>query len=308
MQITIDTNIDSRMEALAIVRCLGELYGINTSSIEGVISHADNPMTGAMPSRESLEQAAKTFELDPNTAQIGPAVFGSSVSSPASAFSQALAQHTDNVMMAGLAPGPEVFGGAVAPVPPAPPAPPTVIAPAAFVPATSPTFVPAQPTVAAAPSGGVELDKNGLPWDGRIHSESRSVNKDGSWRAKRGLNDGGLVKKVEAELRAIQALPAAVPAAPPAAAVTFGTVGNPPPPPSAPMAPPVPSAAPAQPESMNFIQMMNAITPALSQNRITVAMLSEACASQGIPSLPLLATRSDLVPAVYKYLTERVTL
>lgn len=45
------------------------------------------------------------------------------------------------------------------------------------------------------------VDKNGLPWDDRIHSTPAKLTKKGEWRAKRGINDA-LVAQVEAELRA----------------------------------------------------------------------------------------------------------
>lgn len=38
-------------------------------------------------------------------------------------------------------------------------------------------------------------DKNGVMWDARIHSETKSLNKDGSWRQKRNV-DADLVKEV----------------------------------------------------------------------------------------------------------------
>jgi hypothetical protein len=39
-----------------------------------------------------------------------------------------------------------------------------------------------------------------LPWDPRIHARTQSINADGSWRNKRGV-DIALVAQVEAELR-----------------------------------------------------------------------------------------------------------
>jgi len=46
-----------------------------------------------------------------------------------------------------------------------------------------------------------ELDKNGLPWDERIHSSAKSKTADGNWKYLRG-GDLTLRAKVEAELRA----------------------------------------------------------------------------------------------------------
>lgn len=43
-------------------------------------------------------------------------------------------------------------------------------------------------------------DSRGVPYDARIHSANRSLNKDGSWRIRRGLNEDQ-VKKIEDELK-----------------------------------------------------------------------------------------------------------
>lgn len=83
---------------------------------------------------------------------------------------------------------------ATTPVPPPP-------VPTAPVPAVPPAPAPAAPR---AENG--ELDKDGLPWDARIHSGSRVKNADGTWRQRRGVNDPAMVKRVEEELRALMLL------------------------------------------------------------------------------------------------------
>jgi len=57
-----------------------------------------------------------------------------------------------------------------------------------------------QTSDANVPGGETALDKNGLPWDERIHSSSKNLNADGTWRYLRG-GDTDLRAKVEAELR-----------------------------------------------------------------------------------------------------------
>jgi len=57
-------------------------------------------------------------------------------------------------------------------------------------------------------SGGVVLDAEGLPWDARIHSDSRKMlKKEGTWKLTRGVAPA-LVASVKAELRAAMAVPA----------------------------------------------------------------------------------------------------
>lgn len=70
----------------------------------------------------------------------------------------------------------------------APPAPFAVVAPVQH------TEQPETPN--ANPPG---LDVNGFPWDARIHSGGKSVNADGSWRYKKGV-DKTVIQQVEAEL------------------------------------------------------------------------------------------------------------
>lgn len=43
-------------------------------------------------------------------------------------------------------------------------------------------------------------DSTGMPWDGRIHSPNRTINADGTWRKKKGL-DPATLAAVEAELK-----------------------------------------------------------------------------------------------------------
>lgn len=50
------------------------------------------------------------------------------------------------------------------------------------------------------------LDKNGLPWDTRIHAASKAINADGTWRQKRGVAPE-LVATVETQLRGVMAVP-----------------------------------------------------------------------------------------------------
>lgn len=78
------------------------------------------------------------------------------------------------------------------PVPPPPPPPVTSAAgQAAGTPQTAPASTAASP----------QLDKRGFPHDARIHSKEPKLNADGTWRARRNLDNAEL-KKVEGELRA----------------------------------------------------------------------------------------------------------
>ncbi len=122
-------------------------------------------------------------------------------------------------------------------------------------PADTVTVIPPPPPTSIAPQGGPVLamtissvgpvyDRDGLPHDRRIHSETPTIKADGRWRARRNLDNATLVA-VEAELRAQGGTypPASPPAQvippPPPPVVPAGTVA---PSQSTPVIPPPPPA------------------------------------------------------------------
>lgn len=170
-------------------------------------------------------------------------------------------------------------------LPPPIPAAPVTPAPMPEVAAVAPT----DSAPAPAPAPAVELDKDGLPWDARIHSESRSKVVAGTWKYKRGV-DPRLVEEVEAELRAVMGVSAPEPSAPPVAAPA-STPGTTPPPPAA----PVEASAPS---GMSFPSLMLKISNAVMNGATTQVAVVETVKRCGLPSLPALAARPDLVPQV----------
>lgn len=98
----------------------------------------------------------------------------------------------------------------------------------------NPTTAPTQ-AASASPAtpgpAGVELDKNGIPWDVRIHSGgtnddgTHKKNKDGSWAKKKGVDDL-TVSNVTKELQNLMAAQIGN-AAPPAGLPVGGVLGNP---------------------------------------------------------------------------------
>ena len=139
----------------------------------------------------------------------------------------------------------------------------------------------APPPPVAPVSPGVELDSQGLPWDRRIHARTRSKMKDGSWKKARNMGPE-IVKKVEAELREVQGLPP-VPVTP-AVALTVPVSAPPPPAPAAP--------------TVTFADVMTLITSSITAGHIGRESINKILAPFGLPGLPMLATRLDLVPAV----------
>jgi len=165
----------------------------------------------------------------------------------------------------------------------------------------------------ASSVAGVDLDAKGFPWDNRIHAGTKRKNADGSWTAKRGV-DPALVATVEAELRQVMG---AAPAAPLAhAAIATVAAGFTPTPTSAPAVavppPPVVGAAPTMPAAPNaapagevpadaraqFVALVGRASAAIQGQKVTQAEVNQCCADAGVPALPLLANRLDLVAQV----------
>jgi hypothetical protein len=169
----------------------------------------------------------------------------------------------------------------------------------------SPVVVPPpySPTAPTAPVLPIH-DADGLPWDGRIHSSSKALLVDGKWRQRRNT-DPAVVAAVTAELRAalgapvVSTVPAysgVTPALDAAIAPTelFARrdIPVPPvelPPPALVVVPPPPVDA-----AMTFPEFMKAITAA----RIPPGTVLDACKSVGMPSIPALNQRPDLIPTV----------
>ena len=205
------------------------------------------------------------------------------------------------------------FGGTPAAAPLAPSIPP--IAPASTV--APPVPVPTAPTTtthglassgAPVAPGGVETDKQGLPWDSRIHAESKAKIADGTWRKKRNV-DPGLVAQVEGELRQVMGAPAAplvvstapIAPTPPLATAAPVTANLPTASVSPAVAPPPPAPAPVAAlgdERAQFVALIGRASAALQGGKITQDEINQCCQIAGVPALPLLANRLDLVTSV----------
>ena len=94
---------------------------------------------------------------------------------------------------------------------------------------------------------GVELDKNGIPWDERIHAGTKRKNADGTWSLKKGV-DKELAAQIIAEYQSagggVEAPAAPSKPSAPAAPSAPAKPGVPPAPPAAPAKPGVPPAPP----------------------------------------------------------------
>lgn len=185
------------------------------------------------------------------------------------------------------------FGSGPVPLPPgaiAPTSTPVTVAPPPPA-TTAPT--PTTPGPVSSVEGAVPLDSNGLPWDARIHAESKAKIADGSWRSKRNL-DPAIKASVEAELRQVMGAPAA-----PLVVPTVTTqVPAPPVTVSSPTTTALPPAAPAADGRQVFVQLVGRCAAAIAAGNLTQQEVTDCCTARGVPMLPLLANRLDLVADV----------
>jgi hypothetical protein len=147
---------------------------------------------------------------------------------------------------------------------------------------------------------GVERDRRGLPWDGRIHASSRAKVADGTWRMRRNVSDD-VIMKVEAELRAKWCMPPL----PVDERQIISQDDNCLPPHMAfnpplsleelPPAPPVEELPPAPP--VNPDDVKNLILES-TRRGLSPEVVSDACNKVGIPGLPGLINRPEMARAV----------
>lgn len=233
----------------------------------------------------------------------------------------------DDLPDAGLAAASSVFGkeplpnGAIAVPPPPPPS--SGAAVPSVMPPTQPPIVPAPPPVvpvapppgAPTPAPGTELDADGLPWDHRIHAESKAINKgDGKWKAKRNVA-AELVAAVQAEHRAILGVAAPdpfaglktagelgigspAPSPVPAVPAVPSPLPVPPVPGAASTIPPAPNPTPGVPPAISFAELIPKVTAALAAQTIDQAKVLTVLSAHGVATLPGLMAHPHLVGSV----------
>ena len=132
----------------------------------------------------------------------------------------------------------------------------------------------------------LELDANGFPWDERIHSRTRSKTTDGKWRYQRGVTDD-TIRTIEALLTPLtQKVNAPIPT-PPAYI------------PPAPIAPLVDVMAPVKEVEPDFQALMNLITAGIKEGKISHPEILKTVQEFGVANFPVVATRPDLIPAIF---------
>ena len=163
---------------------------------------------------------------------------------------------------------------------------------------------PFTPAAQQVKPSGIEVDSEGLPWDARIHSSSRNLNADGSWRLRRNLNPD-ILTQVMAELKKTMGTrevmeqvnaplpPSVTPVAAPAPPVVI----SPPLPPVTGISPPV-GAAPIASGGNKFPSLMKGIVAMKTAGSLKDNQVKETLDAFNIPSLPMLMHRPDVIDEV----------
>lgn len=167
----------------------------------------------------------------------------------------------------------------------------------------------------------IPLDKEGLPWDFRIHASTKTLIADGSWKLRRGV-DPTEVESVKAQLKELMAVPqalvtdlhrgAATVSIPGLAEIVrpiSGNVGIP-----APTGYVVPQAqvdrafeVDVEKEAVEQYAAKNAVTltdligrmsAAIAAGKLTQASIMEICTKHGVSEFHLLGNRPDLLPLI----------
>lgn len=192
------------------------------------------------------------------------------------------------------------------------------------IPPIAPASEPDEPATPVAVDPN-DRDKNGLPWDARIHSGAGTKTATGEWRKRKGV-DAALVTAVEAELRAKVATPAAptMPAAAIAASPVPPTSPEPvaatiPTMPASAPAPVIPAAAPApvgtaspsgvarvgQPVGgIDFGGLMKEISAAMVAQKLTDAKLAQLTAAFGVTTITEIAANLEQCAQAYNWLLQ----
>lgn len=147
-----------------------------------------------------------------------------------------------------------------------------------------PTPAPAAEEDEAPADNAPGVDKDGVPWDERIHSSNRKLAATGLWMRRRGVEDD-LYNRVTLELKGA----APTPPAPPEAANVFAA----PPVPTPPPAPAATAPTPTPAGDTSFLTIMKRITAAQAAGKIDKAKLDGLLAAVGVESVAKLVAAPE---------------
>ena len=140
----------------------------------------------------------------------------------------------------------------------------------------------------APANAGGETDVNGVVWDERYHAGTKGTNKDGSWKARKGMDEA---TKQAAEAYEAQFKNPVADTPPAPAAPTAPATPETPPAPAAPVAPVAPVApavpeTPAAPAPVSFEELTAGFTEVIGRigQDALMAKLGQIYADAGVPA------------------------
>lgn len=143
------------------------------------------------------------------------------------------------------------------------------------------------PPVSIAPkqdSEDASVDSTGLPWDERIHSSTKALNKDGTWKKRRGVPEL-TVDKVEAELRGVAVDDTPAPAMPQLPPLPQQQAT----PPAMPQLPPIPQ------QTRDFNNALTRIQSGFKDGKMNANTIKEISEALGVSSITDINGNEDLV-------------
>lgn len=226
-------------------------------------------ITLPMPENVLVETAKYLMALSGNTLQEAPAACPPEqwqAREPLPPLWHAPDLSPDEPASVPVEPLPPATAPAHAPVTP-PPAPPAT----AHVPPPPAPAVPVTTASASVPASAPALDTRKMPWDSRIHSRSKSVNVDGTWRYMRGVSQDK-INIIEDELRR---------------AMSGNEIGTPV------TVPPIPTEP-----APDFGTLMEKITSVVTAGKLSHVDINAIFNARDLASIPVAAVRPDLIPAL----------
>lgn len=163
----------------------------------------------------------------------------------------------------------------------------------------------------AAPAPTGERDKDGIPWDERIHSGTKEKTQQGVWKRRRNTPDATF-DAVMTELRAantsrtMEAAAGIVPPPPPASNVPAPPTTSPAPSPT----PAAPAASSTAQGATDFPSIMRKVTGLQAAGKINPEQVANLLASVGAnpPSVSSLHRDAGLIPAFEALLDDHVAM
>ena len=188
------------------------------------------------------------------------------------------------------------------------------------MPTTIPTGADESDDESGGATDGTGLDVEGLPWDERIHTSTKTKSAKGVWTKRRGGPKGAELAAIEAELRGSpQPAPVPMPLAPMPPMTAPAPMAPPPVPqpmPAAapepapqpmpmPVTAPAPTPLPAATEPVveqqwDFASFMQAVGPKMGEGAgmIDPGYLTQVCAHYSLGSITDLAPKPEMIPTI----------